>query len=103
MRARVYYKVRETVSDWSEAVYDEYITLYTAPAGRTITSINSDTYIEVNYIDWNHNTAPVTLGSNQPAWRFIMNGDTQGNDIGNCTTDDAYLTVNFNPVQVTLN
>jgi len=102
VRAHVYYKVRETTANWSEAVLNEYITLYTAPAGRTIASINSDDYVGFNYTDASHGLTYVNFGPNQAAWRFIMNGDTQGNDIGNCTTDDSYITVNFNPVRITL-
>lgn len=103
VRARVYYRVKETTSNWSEAIHDEYITLYTAPAGRTITSINSDTYTGFNYTDTSHGLYYANFGATQAAWHFIMNGDTNGNDIGNCTTDDAFLTVNFNPVRITLN
>ena len=103
LRAHVHYRVKETTSNWSEAVLNEYITLYTAPAGRTIAYINSDTYVSFNYTDTSHGLYHANFGPNEAAWRFIMNGDTPGNDIGNCTTDDAYLTVNFNPVRITLN
>lgn len=103
VRAHVYYRVKESTSNWSEAIFNEYITLYTAPAGHTIAHINTDAYTGFNYTDTSHGLYYALFGSNESAWRFIMNGDTEGNDIGNCTTDDAYLTVNFNPVQVTLN
>jgi len=78
----------------------KYYTLYTAPAGRTITNIVSDEYVSYTYTDTNHGTLTVFF-SGQAASKFVMKGDTQGNDIGNCTTDDAYLSVYLNPVTIT--
>ena len=32
--------------------------------------------------------------------RFIVMGDTGGNDVGNCTDDDVFFEIEFNPISV---
>ena len=76
--------------------------LFTAPAGEIIRSIDSDMRSDANYTDTDHDVdAPSVQGGNL-ASRFLIRGDTGGNDVGNCTDDDVYMTVEFNEVRVTL-
>jgi hypothetical protein len=35
--------------------------------------------------------------------QVVINGDTSGRDVGNCTADDAYITVRLNPLYVWYN
>ena len=76
--------------------------LYNAPEGWRITSFDP-VRSETSYTDSNHaeDTPPVRGGTLVSEFRF--KGDTGGDDIGNCTTDDTYMTVSYNPVTVTLN
>jgi hypothetical protein len=75
--------------------------LYTAPAGWRITNFEPKRS-ETSYTDTNHeeDAPPVRGGSLVSSFRF--KGDTGGDDIGNCTEDDTYMTVAYNPVTVTL-
>jgi len=102
LRAHVQYHLIETQTDWTEARYDEYITLYTAPAGKAISEITSADYLNYNYTDYSHSPLTISFNSQTLASKFISNGDTSGNDVGNCTDDDAYLSVYWNPITVQL-
>lgn len=75
--------------------------LYSAPAGWRIASFGPE-QSETSYTDSDHgeDVTPVRGGTLVSEFRF--NGDTGGNDIGNCTTDDTYMTLTYNPVTVTL-
>lgn len=100
---------RETVSDWSEANLDRWFkiterfdgTNYThiwadTGGGYTWVSLPNGTYWDTFndfYVDTSHSTRTVIPGAKWLS-SVITNGDTSGNDIGNCTADDAYLTVN---------
>lgn len=98
---RVYMDQIETKSDWSRARLDRYFVLYTAPAGVRITNIWNTTYSSIHYVDTDH-AEDVFWPSDTLVREFRMKGDTSGNDIGNCTSDDAYLTVFFEPLWVWL-
>jgi hypothetical protein len=100
---------KETVSDWSEAKLNKDIVLSQRFDGKQYTHIwapNSagvfvwtampnfsfyDGWTDF-YVDTNHSTRTV---SPPKFWlqSVTTNGDTGGKDIGNCTWDDAYLTI----------
>jgi hypothetical protein len=80
----------ETKSDWSEAQLERSFRLYTAPFGQRITFIWNATYSEIFYVDTNHALDRFFPADNL-IQEFAIIGDTRGNDIGNCTADDAYL------------
>ena len=90
---------QETQSDWSKAFFSKTYWLYSAPAGHKITYIWNNTVSHVSYTDTNHTLdrfyPPDTL-----VGEFDIMGDTSGNDIGNCTADDAYLSVYLETIWV---
>jgi hypothetical protein len=105
----IYLHEIETTSDWSEAEYSRTQSLITAPSGRPYTQIwapdasgafawtglgNAPTYGNaiITYTDTDH---ALDRFFNPQWWvsEISIIGDTGGNDIGNCTTDDAYITV----------
>jgi hypothetical protein len=106
----VYLHEIETTSDWSEAEYSRTHSLISAPSGHPYSFIwapnatgafawvslnsNAPTYGSaiINYTDTDH---ALDRFFNPQWWvsEIAIIGDTGGNDIGNCTTDDAYITV----------
>ncbi len=108
----------ETRADWSESEFERSFTLGSAPAGRQFsliwapgptgsyqwTSLGSateyDSY-ELFYVDTNHSLDRF-FPSGAKWWlqEVAANGDTSGNDIGNCTADDAYLNVRLSTIYV---
>jgi hypothetical protein len=91
----------ETQSNWSEARLNQIYWLYTAPAGRQITQIWNATESEILYVDTDHAEDRFTP-ADILVREFRIKGDTSGNDIGNCTSDDAYLSVILEPLWVWL-
>jgi hypothetical protein len=83
---------RETQSDWSRASLQEWIWLYNTPAGQVIRFIWNATRSEIHYIDTDH-ALDRFVPTDTLVQEFQIMGDTSGNDIGNCTTGDAYLSV----------
>jgi hypothetical protein len=105
----------ETVADWSEAQLTKDIKLAERLDGTQYThiwapnssgvwgwrSLPNGVYDSWNdfYVDTNHSLRTVY----PPDWwlsRVASNGDTGGNDIGNCTADDAYLNVSHSTLYV---
>lgn len=82
---------RETQSDWSRALLQKQLQLYRTPAGQVIRLIWNATISEIYYIDTDH-ALDRFFPTDTLAQEFQIMGDTRGNDIGNCTADDAYLT-----------
>jgi len=91
-------EAKETQNDFSLATGKWRTRLYSAPRGFKITGIRGKRVSAVTYTDNNH-------------WReffepdgFVdwikINGDTRGNDIGNCTSDDTYMHLRLNPIVV---
>jgi hypothetical protein len=100
---------KETVSDFTEAEYARTMSLATSPSGHPYTQIwapdgtgafawvtlgNAPTYgtAFVPYVDTDH---AVDRFFNPQWWvsEISVMGDTGGNDVGNCTADDAYISV----------
>lgn len=95
----VSFEVKETKSNWSEARGREKIILSYAPVGGSV-RVLSDRGSTWSYEDVNHSADTKYLASTELVKRFEAKGDTGGNDIGNCTGDDSYLKVEFNPVRL---
>lgn len=89
----------ETKSDWSEAQLVRTFLIYRAPAGRRITSIENSDVSELFYVDTDHALDRFFPADNL-AQEFQIKGDTSGKDIGNCTSDDAYLSLFLRPLRV---
>lgn len=113
----VFVNWKETKSNWTEAELNQEMILAQSPPDRpfthvwarnssgtfawqTWTALNFDTYLD-NYRDTDHaldrffpSTLPDT-GIKKAWWlsEVAINGDTGGNDVGNCTDGDAYASV----------
>ncbi|MEJ2155542.1 MAG: hypothetical protein P8X96_09420 [Desulfobacteraceae bacterium] len=90
----------ETRKDWTEARGDWTYQIYKAPIGFKVNRILSDAVSEAKYRDTNHKLDVPKVTKGNLVRRFEINGDTSGNDIGNCTTGDVYMNVRFNPVRI---
>jgi len=95
----VNFRVKETKSDWSEARGSRTSFVHSVPSGGSI-RVLSDRRSSWEYVDVNHAADTKFLASTELVRRFEAKGDTSGNDIGNCTGDDSYLKVDFNPVEI---
>jgi hypothetical protein len=108
---------RETVADWSEALLERDILLSERTDGTTYThvwaadvngaygwrSLTDNVLVESfhdYYVDTNHLVRRVSATGRSWLAEVATQGDTLGNDIGNCTSDDAYLSVRTNPIYV---
>ena len=99
LRINVFMHQRETKHDWSEALLNRDFSIYTAPPGRRITSIRNNTVSETSYVDTDHEEDAFFPPDNLIE-EFRIKGDTDGKDIGNCTSDDAYLSLVTEPLTV---
>ena len=95
----VYYKAKETKSDWTEASgWSPARTVYTAPAGMRIVSVPKSEYELVIDTMSGHNskTYPTALG------RVTLYGDTTGKDAGVYTKVELNLDAAI-PINVDMN
>ena len=90
----------ETRKDFTEARGNWQFPVCNVPSGykinRIITSAKSDT----SYRDSNHKLDFPAIKNGTLVRKFEINGDTRGNDIGNCTTGDVYMNVHFNSARL---
>ena len=98
----LYLHEKETQSDWTECRGNLSRTVYTTPTGWSIKEIITDTYSSASYRDTDHDIDYPTVTGGKLVKQFAIMGDTGGNDVGNCTTDDAYMNVYFNSVTIVL-
>lgn len=111
----LFMNAKEDRHDWTEAQYRRTGQLvYEVPKDSQgkhafkITRIKSATFTNAFYKDTDHNLDILDKRrrenrarfSGDLVKRFEIMGDTGGNDIGNCTRDDVYMNVIFNPVQI---
>ncbi|UCH96975.1 MAG: hypothetical protein JSV88_09030 [Candidatus Aminicenantes bacterium] len=97
---KLYLHAKETRSDWTEAEGTWNRKLWTVDPGYTISRIVSDQSSNASYRDVDHDLdRPSVVGGNLVD-KFEIMGDTSGNDVGNCTSDDVYMNVYFNKVEV---
>jgi hypothetical protein len=94
-------EARETGSGSSLAFKTWDGVLYTAPPGWRISQFDPISS-ETSYTDRNHaEDVPAVRGGSLVS-EFRFKGDTNGSDTGDCTPDDTYMTIAYNPVTVTL-
>ncbi|MFK7922912.1 MAG: hypothetical protein AB8H47_13185, partial [Bacteroidia bacterium] len=96
----IFFNVKETKSNWTEARYRESYKLKTIPVGFKFNRFLSDQETSWNYTDTDHALDTKTFTSAHLVKEFRAKGDTGGDDVGNCTSDDAYLSVWFNKVRI---
>ncbi|MEE9355840.1 MAG: hypothetical protein V3U75_09665 [Methylococcaceae bacterium] len=89
----------ETRPDYSEVLLSRNFRLYRAPRGSTIIRILNSDVSDLFYIDNDH-TLDRFFPSDNLVLEYRVNGDTRGKDIGNCTFDDAYLSVFLKQIRV---
>ncbi len=104
LQVKVYFHVKETQSDWTEAEIDKIVHRESYGAGfvfqRMVTTGCSWYYRDTdNAQDGSNDHGTFSCGD--PAergavYRFYAKGDTYGNDVGNWTCDDSYLKVFWN-------
>ena len=99
---KIYLHAIETMWDLTEAEGSWTFQVYTAPSGWVIDDIITDKYSEANYTDTQHHPDKPRVQGGNLVNSFITMGDSGGNDVGNCTRDDVYVTVEFNQVTVRL-
>lgn len=104
--ADVYFHVKETVSDWTEAKgewkYKIWPTIHnTAPANYKIRSILSASTTTKRYEDTDH--SPDIINGSGPVDNFICVGDTGGDDVGRCNgNNDANISVQYNVIRISV-
>lgn len=106
--ALIHAEYNETGGDFSEGLIDSslaanQVLLYEAPFGKHVSAILNNQVFYFNEVDNDH--APVTYSATSPfVHSYVINGDTDGDDIGECTFDNenSYLRVRFKPFDVTL-
>lgn len=96
----LYLHAKETRSDWTEARGTWSRHLWTVPSGYTIVNIISHRSSNASYRDDDHALDRPAVRGGSLVRKFEIMGDTGGNDVGNCTTDDVYMNVYFNPIKV---
>ncbi len=98
--ADLYLHEKETRSDWTECSGNWSFLIYTAPTGWKIEEIITDIQSTTNYTDTDHALDVPTVSGGRLVSKFEIMGDTGGNDVDHCTSDDAYMNVFFNKVKV---
>jgi hypothetical protein len=96
----LYLHAKETRADWTEARGSWSRHLWTVPSGETIINIISHQSSSAYYRDTDHDLDRPSVTGGNLVRRFEIMGDTGGNDVGNCTADDVYMSVTFNQVRV---
>jgi hypothetical protein len=97
---RISLHVKETRSDWTEARGTWEYSLWSTPIGDKITEYAPSGQSTAAYKDDNHQLDRPSVEGSGLVQSFEIMGDTDGNDIGNCTNDDVYIQVFFNEVHV---
>jgi hypothetical protein len=77
--------------------------LYTLGPNETFvrwnTSDGNDPNSSTEYVDDDHAIdSPSNTSGNGLVTRWTIMGDTSGDDVGNCTADDVYITIATNPI-----
>ena len=105
---KVRFHVKETQSDWTEALFEGKFKVWPTTANPAptnhyeILSILSPTVSTASYTDTDHSADyPPVVGGLVHQFRCI--GDTGGNDVRNCNgDDDVNLTIKFNAITIEL-
>lgn len=100
LEAVIYFKAKETRSNWTEGKKNWTKTVASAPAGYEFTRILSSTYSCANYVDRDHNMDFPNVGCGNLVHKIAIKGDTGGDDVGNTTSDDTRIHyIQFNPAR----
>lgn len=101
LKVRIYLKAKETKRNWSTAQKTWSFPIWNAPLGKRIVGWTPSGTSRANYVDQNHQLDVPSIQGSNLVRRFEIKGDTKGSDIGNCTKDDVYMNVYFQPVRIT--
>ena len=96
VQATIRMRAAETKKDWTTSEGEETVTIYRADPNWRIQSLIGESASEFSYQDDDHSEDRFELGSGGPASRFIIVGDTEGDDAGS----DTGVTVKFNPLRL---
>lgn len=96
----LYLHQKETRSNWTECLGNWSYLIFTVPTNWKIKNIITDVSSTTSYRDTDHDLDRPTVSGGNLVNRFEIMGDTGGNDVGNCTSDDAYMNVYFNEVRI---
>ena len=97
------FSVEEKKNDFSTASSSWRIKLWTVPEDYEILNILLDTpqpQLVSGTIDKSKELDCSPENNKTYISKTCINGNTSGSDIGNCTTDDAYVDIYFNPIFV---
>ena len=102
IRLRVWFRATETRSDYTATSGYWDFTTYRAPSGWVIDEILTVNRAGVGYVDTDHAYDNYSLADGFISY-FSVRGDTDGNDVGACTTDDTFLArLNYREVTIRL-
>ncbi len=98
---QVYLNAKETQKDWTEAKLINYRRPLNVnlPSQARIISV-SPNFSSTSYRDINHQLDSPSISGGSLVNKFEINGDTKGNDVGNCKLDDVYMNIYFNKVRI---
>lgn len=100
IKRSMYLRCTETQADWTKGERTwPALPVYTIPAGCSFDAFLTDNYSSCTYTDTDHDL-DLCSPSGGLVDQFWVNGDTGGNDVGNCTTDDTYMNVYFDTVGI---
>ncbi|MCP4420679.1 MAG: hypothetical protein GY805_29070 [Chloroflexi bacterium] len=91
---------KETKSDWTEAYKEWNWSVWPGTGGARITGFTPIGTSTATYRDNNHQLDTPNITGSALVQRFDIIGDTDGDDIGNCTLDDVYMKVQFNQIEI---
>ena len=106
VRLIVDFHARETVPDYTSATGHWEWTVYTVPPGWKFDGFYpfvDDNGTDFRYTDVNHNPDVITYAAPEFVASATVVGDTDGPDVGNCTTDDCRIVrLDYRSVRVRL-
>jgi hypothetical protein len=103
--AHINFTLEETEGDKTKAIIDNETRLvYNAPPGKQIKQIINPTNLQsdFDYVQQGHGPRRKNAAAGGPVSHIIIQGDTGGNDVGNNTNDDSYVSVYFNGLVIEL-
>ena len=90
-------KAEETRSDWTTAEGSWTDRLIYVPYPFRFRRFLTATTSSIRYLD-NDTTLDAPAISGSLVGRWLVQGDTGGNDVGNCTNDDVYMSLTLNDI-----
>lgn len=96
----VNFNAKESKKDYTECGKKVEKSVFTAGVNQEIIEILSSKTSYADYVDNNHDLDYPMVSGGSLVSRFEIMGDTDGNDVGNCTPDDTYFSVHFNGMKI---